>query len=213
MIIKYFPIHRTVIMLFAFLMATAMGISSVTAQEDQSPRVIEEMSIGNLDSSVTFVEYASFTCPHCASFHRNAYPQLKENYIDTGLIKFEVREIIWDKPAWVASIIGRCSGPEKFFHYLDPLYEKQAEWSRAETLGEAASRLTSIALSVGFDKEELDSCLRDTDFHSLILQNAQDGAAANDISSTPTFRINGKNYSNTSYEELVEIIEKLLNRT
>ncbi|MCY4309078.1 MAG: DsbA family protein [Rhodobacteraceae bacterium] len=211
MINRFLQISHNVILLFAFLMATA--ITSVTAQENQPQRVIEEMSIGNQDSNVTFVEYASFTCPHCASFHRNSYPQLKENYIDTGLIKFEIREVIWDKPAWVASIIGRCSGPEKFFHYLDPLYEKQSEWSRAQTLGEAASRLTSIALSVGFDKEEIDSCLRDTDFHSLILQNAEDSAAANDISSTPTFRINDRNYSNTSYEELVEIIENLLNRT
>lgn len=213
MINRYPSFPYTAIFLFTFLLGTTFGTLPSAGQEDQTTRVIEELSIGNKDSQVTLVEYASFTCPHCANFHRNVYPQLKENYIDTDLIKFEVREVIWDKPGWVAAIIGRCSGPEKFFHFADPLFEKQAEWSRVETLGEAASRLTSIALSVGFNKEEIDSCLRDTDFHTLILENAQSDATENNISSTPTFQINGKNYSNMGYEELVEIIESALNKT
>ncbi len=213
MINGYLSFPYKVIFIMTFLMGTALGITPSAGQENEMTREIEELSTGNANSSVTFVEYASFTCPHCASFHRNIYPQLKENYIDTGLIKFEIREVIWDKPGWVAAIIGRCSGPEKFFHFVDPLFEKQSEWSRVQTLGEAASRLTSIALSVGFSKDDIDACLRDTDFHSLILENARNGATENNINSTPTFRINGKNYSNQGYDELVEIIESALNRT
>ncbi len=213
MINRHLSFPFKAIFLVTFLMGTSLGVLPSAGQGDQTTRVIEELSIGNKGSKVTFVEYASFTCPHCASFHRNIYPQLKENYIDTDLIKFEIREVIWDKPGWVAAIIGRCSGPEKFYHFVDPLFVKQADWSRAQTLGEAASRLTSIALSVGFNKEEIDNCLRDTDFHTLILENAQNGAAENNISSTPTFQVNGKNYSNTGYEDLVEIIESALNRT
>ncbi len=212
MINKYLMFPSRAIFLLALIIGTSV-FTPTQGQEAQVNREIEELSTGNLQSSVTFIEYASFTCPHCASFHREVYPQIKENYIDTGLIKFEVREVIWDNPGWVAAIIGRCSGPEKFFHYVDPLFAKQSEWSRAQTLGEAADRLKSIALSVGYTTNDIDDCLEDTDFHTLILENSRDGTTRDGIERTPTFRINGKNYSNMGYEDLVEIIEKALNRT
>ena len=107
--------------------ANAQSADAETA--DAMP--IEEMVIGDPNAPLTVIEYASFTCPHCATFHENTYGDLKKNYIDKGKIKFVFREIYFDKYAIWASMIARCAGPEKFFGLTDMLLSSQRTWARA----------------------------------------------------------------------------------
>ena len=97
------------------------------------------------DAPVEVVEYASFTCPHCANFHDTVYDQLKANYIDTGKIKFTYREVYFDKYGMWGSMIARCE-PTRFFGISDLLYDEQADWARAGSDGAIADALRKIGL-------------------------------------------------------------------
>ena len=108
---------------------------SANAEEtsENSGHIIEMMQ-GDQDAYVEMIEYASFTCPHCAKFHSDVYPELKANYIDKGLVKFIYREVYFDKYGMWASMIARCAGPEKFFGMPDQIYRKQSESRLSTTL-------------------------------------------------------------------------------
>ena len=107
---------------------------SVNAEEaSENMKPIMEMIQGDSNAPIEMVEYASFTCPHCAKFHEEVYPKLKINYIDKGLVKFVYREVYFDKYGMWASMIARCAGPDRFFGMTDQIYRKQSDWARAES--------------------------------------------------------------------------------
>lgn len=126
--------------LVAVLPATARA---QTAAEDPQIEIVE-MVQGAENAPVTVMEYASFTCPHCANFHEGPYKQLKADYIDTGKVKFVFREVYFDKYGVWASMIARCAGPEKFFGITELMFKGQSEWARAGAMGpspESCARL------------------------------------------------------------------------
>ena len=135
---------------------------SANAEEtsENSGHIIE-MTQGDQDASVEMIEYASFTCPHCAKFHSDVYPELKADYIDKGLVKFIYREVYFDTYGMWASMIARCAGPEKFFGMTDQIYRKQSDWARAESDIAIVSKLRKIGLLAGLDEEKLNTCLQD----------------------------------------------------
>ena len=104
-----------------------MAVNAQTAPSD--PSSIIDMVQGSADALVEVVEYASFTCPHCASFHANVYPQLKANYIETGKVRFVYREVYFDRFGLWASMIARCGGEMRFFGIANLIYEKQRDWT------------------------------------------------------------------------------------
>ena len=110
---------------------TQGGLSAAAETKTASEGVIPDMMVGNADASVTVIEYASFTCPHCASFHAGPYKKLKKDYIDTGKIKFVFREVYFDKVGVWSSLIARCGGQERFFGIADLIFKGQKEWARA----------------------------------------------------------------------------------
>ena len=110
----------------ALLASTALT-PTLAAAESHLPAV-QEMTIGNPDAAVTVVEYASFTCPHCRTFHERVWPSLKENYVDTGKINFVYREVYFDRYGLWAGMLARCDGGEKYFGIADMLYKRQREW-------------------------------------------------------------------------------------
>lgn len=105
-----------------------------TAAEAQEATVssevatVPDMILGKLDAPVEVIEYASFTCPHCANFHDAVFDKLKKNYIDTGKVKFIYREVYFDKFGLWAAMVARCAGPEKYFPVSDMIYDTQKEW-------------------------------------------------------------------------------------
>jgi len=171
---------------------------------------IPDMIAGNPDAAVEIIEYASFTCPHCASFHTGAYKQLKTEYIDTGKIKFVYREVYFDRFGLWASLVARCGGPEKFFGITDLLYAEQAKWTRAGDPAAIVAELRKIGRLAGLDNETLEACLQNGERAQTLVAWYQENAEADAIDSTPSFIINGKKHSNMSYADMKQIIDDAL---
>ena len=117
-----------VLILAGFLAAVAAGTAPAVAQV-RAPAT-GDMVLGKADAPVTVIEYASMTCPHCATFHTEVLPKLKAAYIDTGKIKFIFREFPLDQLALRGAMLARCAGPERYFGYVDVLFRQQRVWSR-----------------------------------------------------------------------------------
>ena len=170
-----------------------------------------EMSKGNDNAPVVFFEYASLTCPACAAFHSNVYPELNKEYIETGKVKFIHREIYFDKAGLWAALTARCSNVvNRYFGMLELLYSEQAIWSRYESSDKIVDALLRISAKSGIEKAKAISCLEDQEKALDLVNEFQFYVNKDAIESTPTFIINGKKYTNRSYDELKIIINKEL---
>ena len=170
-----------------------------------------EMSKGSDSAPVEFVEYASLTCPACAAFHANVYPKLNKEYIETGKIKFIHREIYFDRAGLWAALTARCTNKvNHYFGIIDLLYAEQLKWSRSELSDEIVDALLKISAKSGIEKAKAISCLEDQEKALSLVEKFQFYAKRDNIESTPTFIINGKKYTNRSYDELKKIIDKEL---
>ena len=170
-----------------------------------------EMVKGNDIAPVVFVEYASLTCPACAAFHSNVYPQLNKEYIETGRVKFIHREIYFDKAGLWAALTARCTNVvNRYFGMLELLYSEQSTWSRYDASDKIVDALLKISAKSGIKKESAISCLEDQEKAIDLVSQYQIYVDKDTIESTPTFIINGKKYTNRSYDELKKIIDKEL---
>ena len=185
--------------------------SAEEASEEIKP--IAEMVQGDLDAPIEMIEYASFTCPHCATFHADVYPKLKINYIDKGLVKFIYREVYFDKYGMWASMIARCAGADRFFGMTDQIYRKQSNWARAESDVAIVTQLRKIGLLAGLDESQLSACLQDGVKLRALVEWYSENAKRDEIKSTPTLIINGEKHSNQSYEQLTEILDEILEKS
>ena len=174
--------------------------------------MIQDMTLGNPDAPVTVIEYASFTCPHCASFHAGAFKQLKTDFIDTGRINFVYREVYFDRFGLWAAIVARCGeGAEnRYFGIADMVYAQQGTWARQENPADIVESLRKIGKTAGLTDAQLDQCFTDGDtaqamYARWLQQSEEDG-----ITSTPSFVIDGRKYSNMPYDEMKSIIETAL---
>ncbi len=187
-------------------------VGAAYAQEAEvDVSTIQEMTLGAEDAPVTIIEYASYTCPHCAAFHEGPYKQLKEEFIDTGKVKFIYREVYFDRFGLWASMVARCGGEDKFFGINDLLYKGQSTWSRAGDAPAIVGELRKIGLLAGLEPEQLDACLQDGTKAQTLVTWYQQNAEADDISSTPSFIVNGRKVSNLGYDDFRELIEDELN--
>lgn len=186
----------------------AANAQSTNADVDISG--IPDMIAGNPDAKVEIIEYASFTCPHCASFHQTTFKQLKSEYIDTGKIRFVYREVFFDRFGLWASLVARCGGEEKFFGIADLIYADQSQWTRAGDPAAIVEELRKIGRLAGLDNEAIEACLQDGDRAQAMVAWYQKNAEADDIDSTPSFIINGKKHSNMSFADMKKIIDDAL---
>ncbi|OCW55680.1 DsbA family protein [Hoeflea olei] len=172
------------------------------------PGPLKEMVLGDENAPVTIVEYMSMTCPHCADFHESNFPDLKQKYIETGKVRFILREFPFDPRAAAAIMLARCAPEQQFFPMVDVLFQQQRTWASASDGREA---LLQIARLAGFTQESFEACL--TNQKLLDDVNAVRAKAANEfgVDSTPTFFINGKRYpGNMSIDILSAIIDPQL---
>ncbi|MCY0094194.1 DsbA family protein [Hoeflea ulvae] len=172
------------------------------------PGSLKDMVLGEENAPVTVVEYMSMTCPHCAAFHEENFKPLKEKYIDSGKVRFILREFPFDPRAAAAIMLARCAPEAQFFPMVDVLFQQQRTWATATDGREA---LLQIARLAGFTQESFEACL--TNQKLLDDVNAVRTKAANEfgVQSTPTFIINGKRYpGNMSIEVMSAIIDPLL---
>jgi len=186
--------------------AVLFSLSMATAQEAE----IADMIQGDVDAKVEIIEYVSYTCPHCASFHAGPYKDIKKNYIDTGKVKFTLREVYFDRFGLWASMIARCNGPDRFFGMTDLIFSEQSQWSRAGDPAAIVAELRKLGLKGGMSDETLDACLEDADNAQALVSWYQANAERDNVRSTPSFIINGEPYSNMNYADFSAVIEEKL---
>lgn len=186
------------------------GAAMAQSADGALPEVIE-MIEGNPDAAVEVIEYASFTCPHCATFHANQYKALKANYIDSGRIKFVYREVYFDRPGLWASMIARCADDKDFFFaFADLLYTEQRNWLASGDPAGIIEDLRRLAKTAGMDDATLDACLTDGAKAEALFNWYQENAERDGINSTPSFLIDGTKYSNMAYDEFAGILDEKL---
>ncbi len=190
--------------------AQATESTADASQTDaEAPVIQEDLFLGEESAPLTIYEYASFTCPHCAAFHEDGYKKLKAEYIDTGKVRFALRDVYFDQVGLWAGIMARCE-PAKFYPVADMLMGEQAEWLKAENGEELVANLRKIGAKSGMTPEQMDSCWNDEARVTSLIATFQQNAETDKIDSTPTFMIGGEQVSNMPWDELkAKIDEKL----
>jgi protein-disulfide isomerase len=155
--------------------------------ELMKPGPLGEMAIGDEKAPVTIIEYASMTCPHCATFHMSTYPELKKRYIDTGKVRFIFREFPLDQLAAAGFMLARCAGPDKYFPLIETLFAQQQTWVVQRPL----QPLLTIARQAGFSEQSFNECLKNQQVLDGI-EDVRQRAMKLNVQSTPTFFVNGK---------------------
>ena len=170
------------------------------------------LSIGNSDAKVTVKVFSSLTCPHCADFHISIYENLKKDFIDKGLVKFEHHAFPLDLAALNAEIIVRChvNNDEKF-KLLKKIYEKQKDWAIGSDINKINDSIKKIGAELNLEDKKMSKCLNDDKVQDDILNQRIDAQKKYKIESTPTIVINEKKYTGKSnYEQFKKAIEKKL---
>ena len=164
---------------------------------------------GNKDAKITIIAYESLTCSHCADFHKNVYPQLKKDYIDTGLVKIEFRHFPLDVAAFNASKISQCKNDESL-KILNSLYSNQQAWVRGKNVEEINDNLKTFIKNQGFDLD-FEKCINDKKIEDYVLNDRIEGTKKFKVNATPTIIINNKKFEKPlNYKNLKKSLEKLI---
>ena len=193
----------------------ALAATPALAQEEGAPVDLAELlkppALGDMalgadeGAKVTIVEYASATCPHCAAFHKDVWPKLKADYIDTGKIRFIFREFPLNDPALAAFMIARAAPKESYFPLIGVFFDTLETWAK-----DPANGLLNIAKQAGFTQEKFDATLKDEALAKGIME-IRDGGVKFGVQGTPTFFLNGKPMrGEVTYDSLKAEIDKLL---
>ena len=189
---------------------TLTAVSPAQAQETAAPAAtteLKDMTMGQEDAPVTMIEYASYTCPHCANFHATVMKDLKKDYIDTGKVKFVYREVYFDRYGLWATMVARCGGEMRYFGIHDILYDTQEEWAASDDPNVVVGNLKKIGRTAGMDDATIDACLKDGENAQALVTRYEAQMAEYDIKGTPTFVINGTVHSNMNYADLKTILD------
>jgi protein-disulfide isomerase len=178
---------------------------SVLELEAKGP--LDDIPMGSETAPVTIIEYASMTCPHCADFEVRTFPKLKEKYIDTGKVRFIMREFPLDRTAAAAFMLARCAGPDKYYPLIETLFQQQQKWA----VRDPVPPLLAIAKQAGLTEESFKSCISDTALLNKVQQTRDRGANKFKVEATPTFFINGQKFSGElSIDDLDKAIQPYL---
>lgn len=205
---------RRTLLQTAALCGFGLALSATVAFAQTSPEMVladpgplPEKVFGSPDAPVTVIEYASLTCHHCKNFHVNFWPEIKERYVDTGKVRFIMREFPLDPLATAGFMLARCSGDEKWYPVVDTLYRSDEQWAHA---ADPVEGLYSIMRQTSMGREAFEACLRNQKLLDDINEVSRRGAAAG-VKSTPTFFINGRMQSGAlSPKAFAEIVDPLI---
>ena len=170
---------------------------------------MKRIVVGNKDAKITIIAFESLTCSHCANFHKDVYPQLKKDYLDTGLAKIEFRHFPLDIAAFNAAKISQCKndGDSKI---LNSLYANQQKWVKGSSAEEANKNLEKFLNNEGFDVD-FKTCLNNQEIEDFVLNDRIDGVKNYKVNSTPTIIINDEKFEKTlNYKNLKKALEKLI---
>ncbi len=188
--------------IFLVLILFLVSVINVNAE-------ISRIISGNKNAKITILAYESLTCSHCADFHKNVYPQLKTDYIDTGLVKIEFRHFPLDLAAFNASKIAQCKQDESL-EILESLYSNQQDWIKGSTIDEINNNLKNFIEKEGFDVN-FEKCINNKEVEDFVLNDRIEGSKNFDINATPTIIINNKKFEKSlNYKNLKKSLEKLI---
>ena len=166
-----------------------LGIAAVaprlsSAAEGDLEAALSPRIEGDPNAKLTMIEYSSLTCPHCATFHTEVLPKIRETYIDTGKMRLEMRDFPLDQYALRAAAMARCAPESRYFPLLDMIFKQQAKWTRTT---DPIAALKQIGRLAGINGEQADACMSNEALLDGILKIRLGGQQDHDVSSTPTF--------------------------
>ena len=170
---------------------------------------VKRIISGNEKARITIIAYESLTCSHCANFHKDVYPQLKKEYIDTGLAKIEFRHFPLDVAAFNASKIAQCKSDQSL-EILESLYSNQQAWVKGNTTDEINENLKKFIEKEGF-KVDFEKCINNKEIENFVLNDRIEGAKNFKVNATPTIIIKDKKFEKSlNYKNLKKALEKLI---
>ena len=200
---------------------TTAGDASGAPVENTGAGALADMAIGNADATVTVIEYASVTCPHCATFHETVFPAIKENYVDSGKVRYIYREFPTAPQAlsMIGSMLARCAadkgGKDAYFLLTDSLFKTQGNpragtgWIYSDS---PRAELIKIAAQAGMDESAFQACVERQDLVDLINKNINEADTRYQVNSTPSFVINGNLRHFSNEEDFAAALDEALEK-
>ena len=186
-----------------FIIIFCSTISNINAEE------IKRIVVGDKNAKITIITFESLTCSHCANFHNDVYPQLKKEYLDTGLAKIEFRHFPLDMAAFNASKISQCKN-DGDSTILNSLFANQQKWVKGSSIEEANKNLQKFLISEGFNVD-FEGCINNKEIEDFILNDRIDGVKKFKVNATPTIIINNEKFEKSlNYKNLKKALEKLI---
>ena len=186
-----------------FIIIFFSTISNINAEE------IKRIVVGDKNAKITIITFESLTCSHCANFHNDVYPQLKKEYLDTGLAKIEFRHFPLDMAAFNASKISQCNN-DGDSTILNSLFANQQKWVKGSSIEEANKNLQKFLISEGFNVD-FEGCINNKEIEDFILNDRIDGVKKFKVNATPTIIINNEKFEKSlNYKNLKKALEKLI---
>ena len=191
---------RKIILLAIIILGS---FSNLNAEE------IKRIIVGNKDAKITIIAFESLTCSHCANFHKNVYPELKKEYLDTGLAKIEFRHFPLDIAAFNASKVAQCKNDGNA-DILESLYANQQKWVKGSSIEEANKNLQIFLKNEGFSID-FESCVNNKNIEDFVLNDRIEGAKNFKVNATPTIIINNEKFEKKlNYKNLKKALEKMI---
>ena len=187
------------------LFILSLFILSITNLNAETKRIVS----GNDNARITIIAYESLTCSHCANFHKDVYPLLKKDYIDTGLAKIEFRHFPLDIAAFNASKIAQCK-QDQSLEILESLYSNQQSWVKGNSIEEVNDNLKNFLKNEGFELD-FEKCINNKKIEDFVLNDRIEGTKNFKVNATPTIIINNEKFEKSlNYKNLKKILEKLI---
>ena len=170
---------------------------------------VKRIISGNENAKITIIAYESLTCSHCANFHKDVYPQLKKDYIDTGLVKIEFRHFPLDIAAFNAAKVSQCK-QDQSLKIIESLYSNQQAWVKGSTIEEVNSNLKKFIEAEGFNLD-FEQCINNKEIEDFVLNDRIEGTKNFKVNATPTIIINNEKFEKPlNYKNLKKTLEKLI---
>jgi len=189
--------------ILVFIIIFISTISNISAED------IKRITVGNIDAKITIIAFESLTCSHCANFHKDVYPQLKKEYLDTGLAKIEFRHFPLDIAAFNASKVSQCKN-DGDSSILNSLFANQQKWVKGNSIEEANKNLQKFLVDEGFTVN-FEKCIENKEIEDFVLNDRIDGVKKYKVNATPTIIINNEKFEKSlNYKNLKKALEKLI---
>ena len=199
-IVKKTKVFFSYLCIFFLALALTSNLSAKSLKNETKGQILNisdilsDRTLGSADATVTLIEYASMTCPHCAHFHNGAFQTIKKEYIDTGKVKFVYRDFPLDRLALAAAMMARCAPKDRYFAIVNIIYKTQKNWTNKPNPSQALSQLMRLS---GVSRGIYDACISNRKIFDGVIEIRNDGEKKFDIKSTPTIIINDDKVAST----------------